>query len=132
MKRIGFMLAGLTVVAGALLAAPAANAAPWKLALVAQDEDRSSFVFLWDIARTNILGANQLRLRGTSSMTVKITAEVQCKKGDSEASRKVKFTLVKGSSVFALPVPVKAGRCQVELDFTASDPGRVDLLLQYR
>ena len=127
------MLKKLLIIACAslVLAAPS-SAAAWRTALVASNEDRSDFVLIFDLNRTTLAKVRALRVRMVSTMTVKVTAEVKCERGESEASRKLTFSQTAGTRVRALPVPVPGGVCAVDLDVTASDAGRYDLLLQYR
>jgi hypothetical protein len=127
------MVKKLVVIAGAslLLVAPA-SAAAWRTGLVANNQDKSDFAFFFDTNRTTLAKVNALRVRLSSTMTVKLEAEVKCKRGESEASRKVVFSQTGGVRLRALPVPVRGGVCTIDLDVNASDPGRYDLLLQYQ
>ena len=127
------MVKKLVVIVGAslLLAAPA-SAAGWRTGLVASHEDRSQFVIIFDFNRTTLAKVNALRFRMSSSMPAKVTAEVKCDRGEASGSRKVTFNQTGGVRVRMLPVPLRGGACEVELDVSASDPGRYDLLLQYQ
>jgi hypothetical protein len=120
-----------TASASLLLAAPA-SAAGWRTALVGSNEDRSQFASFFDFNRTTLAKVNALRVRLSSSMTTKLTAEVKCDRGEASGSRKVNFSQTAGVRIRALPVPLRGGVCTIELDVSASDSGRYDLLLQYQ
>ena len=114
----------LVVIAGAslLLAASAsASAAGWRTGLVANNQDKSDFAFFYDLNRTTLANVHSLRARLSSTMTVKLQAEVHCKRGESEDSRKVSFNQTGGAKLGALPVPDRGGSCTVELDVQASN-----------
>jgi hypothetical protein len=127
------MLKKLLIIACAslVLAAPS-FAAGWRTGLVASNEDRSDFTFIYDFNQTTLAKVQALRVRMASTMTVKVTAEVECERGESKASRKLTFSQTAGTRLRPLPVPVRGGVCTIELDVSASDAGRYDLLLQYQ
>jgi hypothetical protein len=114
-----------------VLAAPS-SAAAWRTGLVASNEDRSDFALIYDFNRTTLAKVRGLRVRMVSTMTVKVTAEVECERGESKASRKLTFSQTAGTRLRPLPVPVPGGVCTVELNVSGSDAGRYALLLQYQ
>ncbi|HZO61890.1 MAG TPA: hypothetical protein VFB35_02815 [Gaiellaceae bacterium] len=128
------MLSKLLLIAGLgllLAASTSASAFGWRTALVASNQDTSDFAFFFGTNRTTLANVHALRARLSSTMTVKLEAEVECKRGESEASRKVVFSQTGGVRLRVLPVPVRGGVCTVDLDVNASDPGRYDVLLQF-
>ena len=127
------MLKKLLIIAcGSLVLAAPTSAATWRTGLVASNEDRSDFVLIFDFNRTTLAKVRALRVRVRSSMTIELKAAVACERGDSKASRELKFSQTAGTRIRPLPVPVSGGVCTVALDVSGSDAGRYDLLLQYQ
>jgi hypothetical protein len=119
----------VTAVALTASTASAATAA-WRTTLVANNEDMSEYAYIYDTNQTTLAKVHALRVRLSSTMTIKLTAEVKCDRGEARASRKVIFNQTAGDYARALPVPLAGGVCDIELDVSGSDPGRYELVLQ--
>ena len=122
----------VTIACASLVLAAPSSAAAWRTGLVASNEVTSDFGFIYDLNQTTLAKVRALRVRMVSTMTVKLTVEVECKRGESKASRKFTFSQTAGTRLRPLPVTVPGGVCTVEFTVDSDDSGRYDVLWQYQ
>jgi hypothetical protein len=129
MKKVSTILP--VAIATAAFAAPA-FAAGGRTMVLAEDRDTSEYAFMFAFASGQAINVRALTLRSVGTTSVKAKVEVECKLGESKASRTVNFRLGTGLASKPLPVPVRGGICRVGLDVTANEPGQFSVSVQAR
>jgi hypothetical protein len=120
MKLTTFVVAALTALLAALVMVNGAYAAGWRTIAMAEDRYEGDFDIIFFFARGSSLNVKSLRA-SVSGPAMKVAVEVQCKRGESEASRKLTLRHTGGSKNYKLPVTVggSGNRCEASFDVNA-------------
>jgi hypothetical protein len=115
-----------------VLAAPVHAVEAWNTAAVATHRADAGGSATLNLG-TALSKVSALRLRATvQGSKLETSVSTRCRRGAQRADRRTALTLRAGTAVYALPLPLKGGRCSVNVVAHASDPGAARLELQYQ
>ena len=126
------LAAPCTMFLSLVLAAPVPAAEAWSTAAVATHRVDSGGSTTLNLG-TTLSKVSALRLRATvQGSPLETSVSTRCRLGAQRADRRIALTLHAGTVIYALPLPLKGGRCSVDVVAHASDPGAATLKLQYQ
>lgn len=117
MKLTAFVMMALTALLGGLVGVNDAHAAGWRTIAMAEDRYEGDFDIIYFFGRGSSLNVRRLRA-SVSGPAMKVAVEVECKRGESEATRKLTVRHTGGSKIYKLPVTVggSGNRCEASFD----------------
>lgn len=126
------LAAPCTMFLSLVLTAPVHAAEAWSTAAVATHRADSGGSTTLNLG-TTLSKVSALRLRATvQGSPLETSVSTRCRLGAQRADRRIALTLHAGTVIYALPLPLKGGRCSVDVVAHASDPGAATLKLQYQ